>query len=419
MVKRVLMIAYHFPPASGSSGMQRTLSFSRDLPEHDWQPIILSIYPRAYERRCDDQLADIGSETIVYRAFGLDTARHLALGGRYSRFLALPDRWVSWWLGAVPAGLRLIRRYRPQVLWSTYPIATAHLIGLTLHRLSGIPWIADFRDSMTEDNYPSNPRVRRAYRAVEAATVHRCTRAIFTAPGAVRMYAERYPERSDKTWVLIENGYEDSIFDTVSLPSLRDSPRPFRLVHSGVVYPNERDPRAFFEALASLKRSGQITAQSLQVVFRASGSEDYFRQLLREWGIDDIVHFEPHIPYRGALAEMLTADGLLILQASNCNHQIPAKLYEYLRARRPILGLTDSEGDTARVLRQAGIETVAPLDSAAAITATLQDFLKQLQDGTAPVASEAEIARSSRRSRVASLAECLEETIATDLNFER
>lgn len=394
--------------------MQRTLSFSRHLPEYGWQPIVLSVHPRAYERRSDDQLADIGSETFVHRAFGLDTARHLALGGRYSRLLALPDRWVSWWLGAVPAGLRLIRRYRPQVLWSTYPIATAHLIGLTLHRLSGLPWIADFRDSMTEEGYPPSPRVWQVYRAIEAATARRCVRAVFTAPGAMRMYAERYPGRSKNTWTLIENGYEDTIFDTVSLPPLTDFSRPLRLVHSGVVYPNERDPRAFFEALANLQRSGRITTQSLQVVFRASGSEDYFRQLLRERGIADIVHFEPHIPYREALAEMLTADGLLILQASNCNHQIPAKLYEYLRARRPILALTDPEGDTAEVLRQAGIETIAPLDSAAAIAATLQDFLTRLQANTAPVASEAEIVRSSRRSRAASLAALLKETIPTD-----
>ncbi|ADE15262.1 conserved hypothetical protein [Nitrosococcus halophilus Nc 4] len=411
MVKRVLMIAYHFPPVSGSSGVQRTLSFSRHLPEHDWQPIVLSVHPRAYERRRDDQLADIASATIVHRAFGLDTARHLALGGRYSQLLALPDRWVSWWLGAVPAGLKLIRRYRPQVLWSTYPIATAHLIGFTLQRLSGLPWVADFRDSMTEEDYPPNPRVRQTYRAIEAAAVRRCAHAVFTAPGAVRMYAQRYPERSEKTWALIENGYEESIFDEVSSPPSVDFPRPLRLVHSGVVYPNERDPRAFFDALANLRRAGELTAHSVQIVFRASGSEEYFGQLLRERGLEDIVRIEPHISYREALAEMLAADGLLVLQASNCNHQIPAKLYEYLHARRPILALTDPAGDTAGVLRRAGIETIAPLDSATVIAAAFQDFVKRLQAGTVPGASEAEIARSSRRSRGASLAALLEETI--------
>jgi len=222
------------------------------------------------------------------------------------------------------------------------------------------------------------------------------------------MYAQRYPKRSGKTWNLIENGYEESIFDTLPLASSVSSHRPLQLVHSGVVYPNERDPRALFDALANLQQAGQLTADTLQIVFRASGSEDYFSQLLQERGIADMVQLKPHLPYREALAEMLTVDGLLILQASNCNHQIPAKLYEYLRARRPILALTDPAGDTAGVLRRAGIETIAPLDSAPAIATALQAFVKHLQVGTAPVANEAEITRSSRGHRTALLAELLE-----------
>lgn len=138
MVKRVLMIAYHYPPLRGSSGIQRTLKFSRYLSEHDWRPVVLSAHPRAYASTSNDQLAEIPKEVPVHRAFALDTSRHLAIKGRYLGALALPDRWVSWWFGAVVSGLRLIRRYRPEIIWSTYPIATAHLIALCLHRITGI-----------------------------------------------------------------------------------------------------------------------------------------------------------------------------------------------------------------------------------------------------------------------------------------
>lgn len=101
MVKRVLMIAYHFPPMHGSSGMQRTLRFARYLPDHGWEPIVLAPSPRAYQQTDSGQLADIPQQVRVHRAFALDTARHLTVMGRYPRVLALPDRWVSWWLGAV------------------------------------------------------------------------------------------------------------------------------------------------------------------------------------------------------------------------------------------------------------------------------------------------------------------------------
>ena len=151
-MKKVLMIAFHYPPFCGGSGVLRTLKFSHYLPEHGWKPIILSASPRAYSQLGNDQVGGIPASAVVTRGFALDAARHLAIRGRYLKWVAQPDRWASWWLGAVPLGLYLIRRYKPEVIWSTYPIATAHLIGLTLKLMTGIPWIADCRDSMTEDD---------------------------------------------------------------------------------------------------------------------------------------------------------------------------------------------------------------------------------------------------------------------------
>ncbi|HKQ60618.1 MAG TPA: hypothetical protein VJS92_04985, partial [Candidatus Polarisedimenticolaceae bacterium] len=159
--RRVLMIAFHYPPYRGSSSVHRTLAFSKYLGGCGWQPVVLSAHPRAYPQTGDEQLAEIPADVPVERAFALDSARQLALGGRYLRLSAVPDRWSSWALGAVPAGLALIRRHRPAALWSTYPIATAHWIAAALARLSGLPWIADLRDSMTEPGYPRDPWVRR------------------------------------------------------------------------------------------------------------------------------------------------------------------------------------------------------------------------------------------------------------------
>jgi hypothetical protein len=139
MVSRVLMIAFHYPPLRGSSGIQRTLKFTKYLPEFGWQPIVLTAHARSYASTSNDLMGEIEHLPAVYRAFSFDSSRHLSVLGRYPKSCALPDRWVSWWLGAVPMGLYLIRKYRPAVIWSTYPIATAHLIGLSLSRLTGIP----------------------------------------------------------------------------------------------------------------------------------------------------------------------------------------------------------------------------------------------------------------------------------------
>jgi hypothetical protein len=101
---RILLIAYHFPPLAGSSGIQRTLRFAQHLPAFGWQPLVLTAAPRAYERTSTDLNADIPAGTLVRRAFALDTARHLAFGGRYVGAMARPDRWVSWRFDAVRQG---------------------------------------------------------------------------------------------------------------------------------------------------------------------------------------------------------------------------------------------------------------------------------------------------------------------------
>jgi glycosyltransferase involved in cell wall biosynthesis len=416
MVKRVLMIAFHFPPLRGSSGIQRTLKFAQYLRQFDWMPVVLSAHPRAYANAGDDQLRDIPADVVVRRAFALDSSRHLSIRGRYPGWLALPDRWVSWLFGAVPAGLGLIWRHRPIVIWSTYPIATAHLIGLCLHRLTGIPWVADLRDPMTDEGYPSNRLTRRVYQWIERQTLRHCDRAVCTTPGAIATYRRRFPDIPATRFSLIENAYDEENFAEAeaALPA-RAQPaadQPFVLVHSGVIYPSERDPVPLFEAIALLLARGQIDAARFKLLLRATGHDAYLATLIAQHGIGSVVELAPHVSYRTALAEMLTAGGLLILQASNCNHQVPAKLYEYLRARRPILALTDPVGDTASALRRAGIDSIAPLDARDAIVDALALFLAQAKDGTAPLAGDAAIFANSRRERTRQLAAVLDQVTA-------
>lgn len=404
-MKTVLMVAFHFPPFRGSSGIQRTLRFAKYLPEHGFRPVILSADPAAYPGVSDDQLADIPPGTPVGRAWALDTARHLSVRGRFTELMAMPDRWVSWWLGAVPLGLRLVREHRPDILWSTFPIATAQMIGLTLHRLTGIPWVADFRDAMTEPHYPPEPRTRAVCRWIERGVVRRASRIIFTAPGALRMYAERYPEIPNDRWHVIENGYDEDSFTAAErkLGPARGDGKAL-LVHSGVLYTGGRNPVPFFDALRDLRGRGEVSPAALRVILRASGEEPTYRRLIDERGLADIVVLEPATDYVETLAEMMAADGLLLFQGSSCNDEIPAKAYEYFRAGRPIFALVDPAGDTASLLRRQGTGTIVRIDSREEIARGLTDFLGRIRHGepSGPQGSGAE--EHSRRARTAELA---------------
>jgi glycosyltransferase involved in cell wall biosynthesis len=404
-MKRVLMIAYHFPPLAGSSGIQRTLRFVRHLPELGWDPIVLSAHPRAYDRTSADQLADVPDDVPVIRAPAWDTAKHLALAGQYPGFLARPDRWASWWLGAVPSGLKAIRRFRPAAIWSTYPIATAHCIGHTLAARSGLPWIADFRDPMAQDDYPSDPATWRAFERIERRSVARARFSTFTTPSALGTYRTRYPEQASGL-SLLENGYDEETFAGAASSAEPLNPGKLTLLHSGIVYPSERDPTALFVALARLRGTAPLVYARLRVRFRASVHDELLAGLAAQHEVADAVEILPAVGYREALSEMLRADALLILQAANCNAQIPAKFYEYLRAGRPVLALTDPLGDTAQVTRSAGIEAIAPLDDAEAIAALLASYAEAPGTGTLPTA--AAVAGASRRGRSRELADLLE-----------
>ena len=404
------MIAFHFPPLAGSSGIQRTLRFVQHLPAYGWQPIVLSAHPRAYADTSDDLLAAIPPGTVVDRAFALDTGRHLAIGGRYPGFLARPDRWRSWVFGAIPAGLRLIRRFRPDVIWSTYPIATAHLIGHRLHRLTGIPLVADFRDPMVQDGYPADPKTYRSFERVERSVVTDAARLVFVAPSAQAVYRARYPDVPQGRFALIENGYDEESFAEAErgLENTSLNPGCFTLLHSGIVYPSERDPTALFEALGRMKRDGRVSAATLRLRFRAPVHGDLLQRLAVLSNTSDLVEILPPVSYAPALQEMLRADGLLVMQGANCNEQVPAKLYEYFRSGRPILGLADPAGDTARVMASAGVGHVAKLERADHVEAVMTRYLADVGLGSTTAPPSRTLQDMSRRARTRARAEIFE-----------
>jgi len=387
---------------AGSSGIQRTLRLVQHLPLFGWEPIVLTVQPIAYERLGTDLLQEVPAGVVVKRAYALDSARHLAILGRYPGALARPDRWMSWQLDGVRQGLSLVKQYSPAVIWSTHPIATAHVIGAALQRRTGLPWVADFRDPMAQEGYPKDPKTWQYFKRIEEQVMRQAALAIFTTPGAASTYRARYP-RANAHIEVLENGYDEATFAAAesSVGECRPlSPGHLTLLHSGIVYPSERNPTALFEALCLLKQTNKEVVTKLKVRFRAAVHEDLLHDLAVKYNVAETVEILPAIAYRQALAEMLCADGLLVLQAANCNEQIPAKVYEYLRCRRPIIGLTAPHGDTAGLLKNAGITNLVNLDDAAGIAKILKTFvsdpLSNMLPSVSAVAGASRLARTAR-----------------------
>lgn len=412
LVRKVLMIAFHYPPMVGSSGMQRTLSFSNGLLQHGWHPTVLTVAPVAHLETRDDQVSDVSNGVKVVRSWALDAARHLSIGGKYLDVLARPDRWANWMLSAVPIGLSRLVRDRYEAIWSTYPISTAHCIAYALHRASGIPWVADFRDMMVDEYFPDGKRKRATFQRIEARTVEYSEKVVVTAPGTRDLYVDRYPGVKPQKFVCIRNGYNEDQFQRVERDLAYSKREKLELVHSGSLHPDERDPTKFFEALSILNSEGFFESRPVVVKLRATGFDGHYKRVLKELKLEDIVTIQPGIAYSEALSEMILADGLLLFQGSTCNRQIPAKLYEYMRAGRPILAITDPAGDTANTMRGAGIGKVARMASVGDIKSAFESFIRDIASGTSEAIDTPRLREFSRQAQAKEFAQVLDSVSA-------
>ena len=274
--KQILYIAYHYPPIVGSSGVHRTLAFTRFLSEQGWNVSVLTASLCAYNQWSEEHKAFIPGKVNVIRAFARSTEKHFSIKGRYLRLMALPDNFQSWILGAVIAGLKQIYKVRPQVIVSTYPIASAHIIGYLLHKITGIPWVADFRDPMAQDGYPADPLTHKVFRWIEKKAVKHCAKILFTTDGAKKFYQKKFPNVDPALFSVIPNGYDAEIFDSVKrAPESKGASGQITLLHSGVIYPSERDPRQFFQALAELKAEGNLSTGTFLLRLRAPGHDKF------------------------------------------------------------------------------------------------------------------------------------------------
>jgi hypothetical protein len=186
----------------------------------------------------------------------------------------------------------MIRKYRPDALWSTYPIATAHKIGHTLHRLTGLPWIADFRDPMAQDGFPADPKTWQSFRKIEELALRSASFGVFVTPGSARMYRERYPDIPIARLAVIENGYDEEDFALLDAAASQEGPLlpgTFTLLHSGIVYPSERDPTRLFQALRHMIDTGTLRQGELRVRLRAPNFEAPLRTLIDAYRLTEIV----------------------------------------------------------------------------------------------------------------------------------
>ncbi|PKI15922.1 hypothetical protein CXF71_12250 [Colwellia sp. 12G3] len=365
------MIALEFPPCQ-SAGVQRTLKFAEYLVTLGWQPIVLTVNSDVYTS-VDSQVT-IPDSIKVYRCKSLDAAKDLSIKGKYFAWSKVPDRWWSWAVSAIPLGKKLINKYKPDIIWSTYPVSTAHFIAYKLQKHSQLPWVADFRDPL-QCRYDVNAKPYSSIpKWIEKKTIENCTKAVFTTENAAQLYRRLYLDEKLTKFTVIENGFDEGNFQDIEIAD-RNKADIFTLLHSGSIYENGRDPSKLFIAISELFQEGLITEMDFELVFRGASADRYSNQI-KQLGIERLVHFKSNVPYKESLAEMAKTSALLLVQGGLFKNQIPGKAYEYIRCNKAILALTPKEGSTGLLLSK--VDSTEVVDEVEEIKHAIAKMLAQV-----------------------------------------
>ncbi len=354
---RVLLIAYYFPPAGGPA-VQRILGFAQHLPACGWQPVVLTVREGAYPNHDPSLLEAVPPSLEVHRTPSWDPlalyARLTRSGGengngvpagslgegddaswveRLARWvranLFVPDARVGWWPFAVYAGRTLLAERRFDAILTSGPPHSTHLIGRSLHRATGVPWVADFRDPWTDVSYydelPHTEWARRLDARLERAVLREASAVTTVSPSWRALLAGKAP---DGRYEVVENGFEEAAFAGIDEPL----DEGFVLAHVGKLYAS-RNPTALWDALAALRAEGAVPELRLRLIGTVDPS---VRRSLSDRNLEPIVEYVPFVEHEEALRLMARSALLLLVVEpfAQARGMITTKLYEYLAADR-------------------------------------------------------------------------------------
>ncbi|MBA3899865.1 MAG: glycosyltransferase [Bacteroidetes bacterium] len=377
-MKKVLIITYYWPP-SGGSGVQRWMFFCKYLAEFNIKPIVLTVDEKKASYRFFDQSFLKNTEGIeVYKTNTIEPLQfysYLLSGNKKegipqgfagenepgvfqkaSRFLRgnlfIPDARIGWNSFAYKKALEIIEREKIDIVITTGPPHSTHLIGLKLKKKLGLNWIADFRDPWTELYYNRflyrTGWAKRKDATLEEKVLEKADKVISVGPTLTRMLQDKVNANKDKFHVIF-NGYDHKMFE--SLKPQKDKER-FTILHLGVL--GESQPiLPFLEAIKKLMKEIPSSPEKIKLLLVGNVSPFYAKEI--ELVIPEIdFEIRKYIPHRDAIQLMLNAELLLnsLAEAENSKMLISGKLMEYVATGNPVLALGDTEGDSAFVLRE-------------------------------------------------------------------
>ena len=422
-MKRVLIIAYYWPP-SGGSGVQRWLKMSKYFPENGWQPVVYTAENAEYPVEDFSLEKDIAPETEVikrkifepysfYKKFlGMKKEEKIKAGfineGKMKSSwkenisiwlrgnLFIPDARCLW----IRPSVRFLKKYLQEnpvdAIISTGPPHSMHLIAKELHKKLNIPWIADFRDPWTDIDYFKLLKLSK--RSLKKH--HKLQYEVLTeADNVVAVswnWAKGLKGHGAKNVSVITNGYD---FDTENITTKPELSRDFTISHIGVLRAM-KNAELFWSTLGELIKDETLTDFSKLLRIRLIGQVDNsILNLIKKYELENNIEIIPYIPHDKIFAEQVSSQVLLLLinNSPSVKGLMTGKIFEYMASGRPTFAIGPVDGDIARVLNETNLGVIVDFEDKEGMKKVIIDMFNKYKNNQLVTNKNENIEKYSRR----------------------
>jgi glycosyltransferase involved in cell wall biosynthesis len=377
--KKVLFVAYNFPP-HGGAGIQRSTKFVKYLPRFGWWPLVITTTSDATLIKDYSLMHDISQNASIYRIPGFSIARLQRKAKRIrldkiiiglNLLLQLPDATRFWAKNTHSLLKRLIEQERPDLIYTTSGPYSSHLVGLWVKRKYMIPWLADFRDPWSTNLLvPYLPGYKALNRRLERKVLNAADRVICVSDPWLDDLRSNCDDKQDK-FVTITNGYDEDDIKFLSQPTKHEK---FTITHVGTFYTN-RQPDRLVCAVKLLIGENRINVDKLCMIFVGKNARAKIPAL-------DPFEAYDYVPHDELTEYYSDTDTLLLILATSPENigNYSGKIYEYIASNRPILAIVPKSGVAQKLIEETRTG-IAVDGNVEAIAAAIEQMYHQWQAG--------------------------------------
>ena len=431
-MKRVLVITYYWPP-TGGSGVQRWVKFAKYLPSEGWQPVIYT--PENPEQLAVDHSleADIpeGTEIIktritepyeLYKKFlrrsghskeavevnpvnaqNKSFAQKAAMWVRGNLFR--PDPRCLWIRPSVKFLKKYLEEHPVDLIVSTGPPQSMHMIGRLLSRETGLPWIADFRDPWTKIFYFKHLSMTKAtekwHQKMERKVLDEASAVVAVSP----LVQQEFQSMTRTPVELITNGYDECDFPDMKDTGATGGPdKDFVITHTGL-FAADGNPTLLWDVLSEMCAEDSVFKKALKI--RLVGKTDtQILEAITESGLEENLTDLGYQPHSTAIEEQRKASILILPLRKEPEYKavLPGKLFEYLASGRPVLGIGQPDGAMSMILNKTNTGVVVDWEDKISMKKYIDDCWKAHLDGNLTI-NDGEISAFTRRNLTRQMAE--------------